>query len=56
VQLAIEGGYLKNREEREGRPYRLVLGDPMPEDREILPKPEELLNRPRGQDPLPTPP
>lgn len=42
VQLAIEGGYLKNLEERKGRPYRLVLEDAMPEDREILPEPEKL--------------
>ncbi len=38
VQRAIEGGYLKNLEDRKGRPARLVLGDPMPEDQPILPE------------------
>jgi hypothetical protein len=42
VQRALEGGYLKNLEERQGRPYQLVLGDPMPEDQAILPEPERL--------------
>lgn len=40
--MALEGGYLKNLEERERRPAKLVLGDPLPEDREILPTPEAL--------------
>jgi hypothetical protein len=42
VQRAIEGGYLENLEDRKGRPARLVLGDPMPEDRPILPEPGRL--------------
>ena len=42
VQRAIEGGYLKNLEDRKGRPARLVVGDPMPEDLPILPDPETL--------------
>ena len=42
VQLAIDGGYLKNLEERRGRPARLDLGDPLPEDQEILPDPKAL--------------
>ena len=42
VQRAIEGGYLKNLEDRKGRPARLVVGDPMPEDQPILPEPETL--------------
>ena len=29
-------------EDRKGRPARLVLGDPLPEDIEVLPKVEEL--------------
>jgi hypothetical protein len=39
---ALEGGFLKNLEERKGRPARLVLGDPLPADLEILPAPERL--------------
>jgi hypothetical protein len=42
VQRAIEGGYLKNLEDRKGRPARLVLGDPMPENQPILPDLEAL--------------
>ncbi len=39
---AMEKGYLKNLEERKGRPFQLVQGDPIPANRKILPDPEEL--------------
>jgi hypothetical protein len=42
VRAALDGGYLVNREERRGRPHRLIPGDPLPDDLEILPAPEEL--------------
>jgi hypothetical protein len=42
VRTAIGRGYLENQEERKGRPARLVLGEKMPEDQEILPAPEDL--------------
>jgi hypothetical protein len=42
VRAALDGGYLVNREERRGRPHRLVPGDPLPDDMAILPRPEEL--------------
>jgi hypothetical protein len=42
VRAALDGGYLVNREERRGRPHRLVPGDPLPDDMEILPHPKEL--------------
>lgn len=42
VQAAIEGGYLKNLEGQKGRPARLVVGDPLPEEVKILPAPETL--------------
>jgi hypothetical protein len=48
VRTAIGRGYLKNLEDREGHPARLVLAESMPEDEEILPAPEEL----EGVDPL----
>jgi hypothetical protein len=48
VRTAIGRGYLKNLEDRKGHPARLVLGESMPEDQEILPAPEEL----EGVDPL----
>jgi hypothetical protein len=48
VRSAIGRGYLKNLEDRNGHPARLVLAESMPEDQEILPTPEEL----EGVDPL----
>ncbi len=42
VRTAIDRGYLKNLEERPGRPAKLVLGEDMPKDTEILPAPENL--------------
>ena len=45
VAGAIDRGFLKNNEIRKGRPARLVLGDPMPEEVEILP-PVEALQEP----------
>jgi hypothetical protein len=48
VRNAIGRGYLKNLEDRKGRPARLVLGEAMPEDAEILPAPENLGAEPSG--------
>jgi hypothetical protein len=42
VQVATQAGYLGDNESRKGRPKRLCLGDPMPEDREVLPTVERL--------------
>jgi hypothetical protein len=42
VGMALAGGYLKNLEDRKGKPSRLVIGDPLPEDRRILPTIAEL--------------
>jgi hypothetical protein len=42
VAAASEAGVLRNLEDRKGRPARLVLGDPLPEEIELLPKPERL--------------
>ena len=42
VKMAEDAGYLRNLEDRKGKPARLVVGDPMPEDVAILPEPEEL--------------
>ena len=39
---AIAAGYLKNLEDKRGRPARLVLGDPMPDDIEVLPTTKRL--------------
>jgi hypothetical protein len=42
IKVAVEKGYLVNTEKQRGRPARIVLGDPLPENLTILPHPEEL--------------
>jgi hypothetical protein len=42
VRAALEHGYLKNLEDRRGRPSRLVLGDPLPAEVTILPTVDRL--------------
>ena len=42
VKKALGDGYLTNLEDRKGRPARLVLGDPLLEDAEVLPLPDAL--------------
>ena len=42
VAAAMDAGLLRNREDRKGRPARLVLGNPMPAQIELLPQPERL--------------
>jgi hypothetical protein len=42
VDQALLAGYVRNLEERKGRPARLVVGDPLPEDIEILPSADRL--------------
>jgi hypothetical protein len=42
VRKALDGGYLRNLEEKRGRPHLLLPDDPLPEEQVILPKPEEL--------------
>jgi hypothetical protein len=42
VRTAMDRGYLKNLEDKKGRPARLVPGDALPADIEILPAPERL--------------
>jgi acyl-coenzyme A thioesterase PaaI-like protein len=42
VRVALERGYLKNLEDRRGRPSRLALGDPLPADVTILPTVQDL--------------
>ena len=41
-RTARSRGYLKNLEQREGKPAQIVLGDPLPEHVEILPSAERL--------------
>jgi hypothetical protein len=42
VRDATARGYLKNLEDKRGRPARLVLGDPLPDEIEVLPGVEKL--------------
>jgi len=42
VRRAVDAGYLKNLEDRRGKPARLVTGDPLPADLRILPAIEDL--------------
>jgi hypothetical protein len=42
VRVALDAGVLRNRERSRYRPARLVLGDPLPEEIELLPLPDRL--------------
>jgi hypothetical protein len=42
VTAAVDAGFLRNLEDRKGRPARLVIGDPLPEEVELLPQPQRL--------------
>ncbi|MSO96514.1 MAG: hypothetical protein EXQ81_12135 [Thermoleophilia bacterium] len=42
VQVAVERGFLENRQVRPNRQAQLTLGDPLPEDRSILPSVDAL--------------
>jgi len=42
VKAAREAGYLINLEDSKGKAAKLALGEPLPADLEILPKPEDL--------------
>lgn len=42
VAKAVAEGYLRNLEDRRGRAARLVVGDPLPDDVELLPEPAEI--------------
>lgn len=41
-RVARDGGYLVNLEERRGRPARLIIGEPLPDETPILPTPDAL--------------
>ena len=52
VKVATEQGYLQNLEWQRGRPARIVPGDPLADERRVLPVPEELLDEePDDDDP-----
>jgi hypothetical protein len=39
VRKALDGGYLRNLEDKRGKPHRLLPGDPLPDEQVILPEP-----------------
>lgn len=45
VHEAIRLRYLKNLERNRGRPAQLIPGDPLPDERPVLPTPKELVRR-----------
>jgi hypothetical protein len=48
VAMAVNLGYLENLETRTGLPAKIVIGEPMPKNDEILPPPEKLEKEWRG--------
>jgi hypothetical protein len=42
ARVAVYGGYLRNEEDRRGKPARLVLGDDLPEDVVVLPTVDQI--------------
>jgi hypothetical protein len=42
--VANDGGYVRNLEEKRGKPGRWVVGDPLPEAFDLLPDPAQLCN------------
>jgi hypothetical protein len=45
AKQALSRGHLKNVETKKGRPYRLVLGDPLPEEQHVMPTSKKVLKR-----------
>lgn len=42
LHMAADGGYIRNLEDKRGKPGRWVKGDPMPEEADLLPQPRNL--------------
>ena len=42
LRMAADGGYIRNLEDKRGKPGRWVIGDPLPEAVELLPSPAQL--------------
>jgi hypothetical protein len=40
--VATEREYLINQEEKKGKPARIIVGEPMPEEKPVLPNPDDL--------------
>jgi hypothetical protein len=42
----VDGGFIRNAETQKGRPADLDVGDPLPEEVNVLPEPARLLDVP----------
>ena len=42
LRMAADGGYIRNLEDKRGKPGRWVIGDPLPESVDLLPDPAQL--------------
>jgi hypothetical protein len=42
LRMAADGGYVRNLEDKRGKPGRWVIGDPLPESVDLLPDPAQL--------------
>jgi len=42
VSQAISSGYLVNTQDKRGKPYKLIIGEPLPGEVELLPAPEKV--------------
>lgn len=42
LRMAADGGYVRNLEDKRGKPGRWIIGDPLPDDTELLPQPRNL--------------
>jgi hypothetical protein len=42
LRMAADGGYIRNLEDKRGKPGRWVIGDPLPEAADLLPDPAQL--------------
>jgi hypothetical protein len=45
VKQCLTLGYLENSETKRGRPHRLVMGDSLPDEQQLMPTPEEVGER-----------
>jgi len=50
LQKAADGGYVRNIEEKKGKPGRWIIGDPLPETTDLLPDPAQLRNSEQPPD------
>jgi hypothetical protein len=50
LSQAADGGYVRNLEDKRGKPGRWVIGDPLPEAADLLPKPAQLCNTEQQPD------